>query len=193
MNEQTPRVLDVAALSSEDRYWARKVAELKGLGLPTLRSTAEKWAASITGILGVVGLAALFEGEDKFDGLKNPEQWLGKAAFFAAAVCALVAVWNATRAAQTTSKTVFLPSSKTIEEFYDNEATKAIDRLGASRFWAAVAAALVLASAALLWWGREASAGATVIELQGATFCEGTGGTGTATVKGAKYVVTCRR
>src|SRR4051812_13016645 len=103
-DDRVIRPTDVGPLVGEDRWWAEKAAELQRDALPSLRTSAEKWAATLTGVLSVVGLAALIEGADTFDDLQDLEQTLAKLAFFGAGVLALVATGLAAQAAHQSGK-----------------------------------------------------------------------------------------
>jgi hypothetical protein len=192
VNDSPLRVVGTETLDAEDRRWTEKAQELQRDALPDVRSTAEKWAASLTGVLGVVGLAALIEGADKFASLRNPEQWIGKACFFAAALLTLCATGFATAAAQGSGRMVWMPYSENLREDARREVKKAAARLAASRWLAGIAVAFVLGSAFALWWGRGAASSPTVIEVQGSKLCSDSF-INVKPAPGTKYVVHCRK
>lgn len=179
------------AMDAQARRWAEAANALELSALADVRALAEKWAAALTGALGVVGLAALIEGAETFDKLDDPWKWLAKLSFFVAAVLALIATVLAVLAAQGTSKRVFIPGGSALREYATTAVDDALGRLSASRWLAAGAVAAVLLAAGLLSFAPKASSGPTVIEIQGSQLCPA-GSTVTRT-SDAGYVIRCRR
>jgi hypothetical protein len=97
------------AMTVEDRRWADQAEKLELEALTAIRGLAEKWAASLTSALGVVGLAALFQSAGKFDDLDNPWKAIGQICFTLAVLLALVASGLSIAAAQGAAKRVFVP------------------------------------------------------------------------------------
>jgi hypothetical protein len=178
-------------MDAQARRWAEAANALELSALADVRGLAEKWAAALTGTLGVVGLAALIEGAKTFDNLDDPWKPLAKLSFAIAAVLALIATVLATIAAQGAAKRVFIPGGSALREYATTAVDDALRLLSASRWLAAGAAAAVLLAAGLLWFAPKASSEPTVIEIQGSELCPA-GATVTRT-SDADYVIRCRR
>lgn len=165
-------VIEVSAVEPgrpEDLAWAKRVEDLQLDALPNIRTSAERWAASLTGLLGVVGFAALLNGPEKFDKLSSTAELWSKGAFFTAALLALAATLCAVAAAQATSRRVFLPSVGTVQEASQQAVETAVIQLRASRWLAALAVASTLVAAAWLWWGSPDAKKSRVVEVEGCT------------------------
>lgn len=189
--DEQPKVIGIDPITGTDRRWAAKARDLELEALPNIRAAAERWAASLTGLLGVVGLAAVIEGAKTFDGLKQPWQFLGELAFFAAAVVALIAAVFAVRAAGEVTPKVFLPGGDSLRKVSSGAVEKAVNRLATSRTLAAIAVSLVLLSSMMLWWGASDDKKPTVIDATGTTLCAAGASGGTST--NAQYAVRCTR
>lgn len=188
-------VIEVSAVEAghpEDLGWAKRVEELQLNALPNIRATAERWAASLTGLLGAVGLAALLNGTDEFDKLNDTAQAWSKGAFFAAAVVALLATLFAVAAAQGTSRRVFLPGAGTFREASEEAVEKAVGQLRASRWLAALAVASTLLAAAWLWWGGSDPTDSRLIRVEGCTASAGASATEDE-INVPEFVVRCRQ
>jgi hypothetical protein len=96
----------VSELTADERRWTAKPTELETEALPSLRASAETWAAALTGGLGVVGLAALIKGPEAFKAVEGSQKDIAEGLFFAAAGAALIATALATLAAQRTVKSI---------------------------------------------------------------------------------------
>lgn len=188
-----PRVVDAEPLTAEDQAWADKARDLQLQALPNIRAAAEKWAASLTGILGAVGLAALLGGPHQFANLEEPFGWIGKVVFFGAALLALCATKHAVQAAQEVTPRVFLPSGSALREASNTGVASAVRHLRCSRLLAAIGVTLVLVAAFVVWWGPKSAPNPTTIEVQGSALCRG-GPATPARAKGSEgisYVVRC--
>jgi hypothetical protein len=180
------------AMSAEDRRWAEKSGELELESLSSIRGLAEKWAASLTGVLGVVGLAALFESAGKFDSLDSPWKAIAQVCFTVAIVLGLIAAALAILAAQGAAKRVFVPGGTALRLYSQAAVDSALGLLKASRWIAAVAALLVLAAGYCLWFGDHKQGSPTVIELpRGGQLCP-PGTTAAVGKSDADFVVRCR-
>jgi hypothetical protein len=146
-------VESVEAASPQDLAWAKKAQTLELEALPAVRATAERWAAALTGLLGAVGLAAVLNGADAYDGLQATAQAWAKGTFFAAAALNLLAAAAAIAAAQLTTRRVHLATTGTYQKFARDAVESAVRRLQVSRWCAAAAVACTVASGAILWWG----------------------------------------
>lgn len=188
-----PVVGDIEPVNDSDRRWAAKAQQLELEALPNIRSAAEKWAASLTGLLGVVGLAAVIEGADVFDALKNPWEIAGQLTFFGAAVAALIASGFAIWAAVEVTPKVFLPGGDALRATAKKAVENAVFRLAVSRIVAGVAVVLVLASAACLWWGAEDASKPKVIDGTGTALCGAGSAPAPAAPKDAAFALRCSR
>jgi len=166
-----PTVGEVEAVTDSDRRWAVKARELELEALPNIRFAAEKWATNLTGLLGVVGLAAVIEGANVFDGLRQPWQTVGQAAFFGAALIALVATGAAIWAATEATPKVFLPGGDILRATSRAAVENAVKRLALSRVLAGVAVSFVFVSAACLWWGEESKGRPKIVDATGTALC----------------------
>ena len=182
---------DPTAMDPVDRRWAEKAIEREFEALPAIRGLAEKWAASLTSILGVVGLAALLEGADTFDKLDSPWRQIAEWSFIVAAVAALLAMAMAVAAAQGTSQRTFVPGGSALREYAETSVDSALRQLARSRWLAAFAATLVLAAAGCLWLGEEKEGKPTVIEVHGTEFCATLGAAAGEASEDASIVVRC--
>ncbi len=140
--------------------------------LADIRSTAEKWAASLAILLTGAGLAALVTGPKKFEVLADrPQDW-GKGLFFAGAVCGVAAAVCAAFAAQATAKRIWITAGD-YKRTRSDLVARAWRQLTASRLLAVLAVSLLLASTAFLWFGRQ-HAKTNVVTLKtadGKTYC----------------------
>jgi hypothetical protein len=179
------------AMTVEDRLWADQAEKLELEALTAIRGLAEKWAASLTSALGVVGLAALFQSAGKFDKLDDPWKAIAQICFTLAVLLALVASGLSIAAAQGAAKRVFVPGGAALREYSKSAVHDALRDLKVSRILAALAAVAVLGTAYCLWFGNRAESSATVIELPaGSQTCAGAGKTD-VTTSDADFVVRC--
>lgn len=151
-----PLTIEVGAVTAGEPGDITRAEQAKALqadALPKIRATAERWAASLTGLMAAVSLAALLRGPGLFDELAPTAQTWGKAFFFAAAIIGLFATGLAVHAAQQTSRRVFLPTAEAIQEAVDDVVEKAVAALWLSRLLATIAVVAAVAAAAWLWWG----------------------------------------
>ena len=180
------------AMTVEDRAWAEKAGELELSSLSAIRGLAEKWAASLTSALSVVGLAALFGGADRFDKLDDPGKTIAQISFTLAVLLALVATAMSIAAAQGSAKRTFVPGGTALREYSRRAVNSALGLLKWSRILAGMAAAMVLIAGYCLWFGDRAKGSATVIELPvGSDACAAGGKTVGSEESDADYVVRC--
>jgi hypothetical protein len=164
----TPLVIgDPVTMNSSDQRWAEEADKRELEALPSIRGLAEKWAASLSGALGVVGLAALIEGADTFDRLDEPWRAIGQCGFVLAAVLALVATALAVLAAQGTAKRTFVPGGSALRDYAESAVDKALKLLAVSRWLAVGAVFSVIVAAGCLWFGAEKPGEPTTIEVHG--------------------------
>jgi hypothetical protein len=161
-------------MTHQDRQWAELAAKRELEGLATIRGLAEKWAASLTGVLGVVGLAALIDKAETFGKLDSPWKEIAEVSFLLALVLTLVASAFAIAAAQGTSQRFFIPSGAALRLYSIQAVDDALRYLKRSRILALLATIGVLIAGVCLWFGDQAQGGPTVIEVPDAAgFCAG--------------------
>jgi len=168
-----PKVIDVVVGRPELLTWDAKARELQLEALPTLRASAERWAGSLTAILGAVSLAALLKGPEVFDGLVTGAADAGKVLFFGAAGLALLATALAAIAAQETSKKIAYPETgEALRMSVKAKVDTVRLELAASRWLAAAAVVAAFGSAAVLFWGETSESKPTEVSISN---CEGLG------------------
>lgn len=121
--------------------------------LADIRSTAEKWAGSLSALLTGAGIAALIDGPKHFDALAHTPQLWGKGLFFGGAVIGVAAALCAALAAQATAKRIWVSASE-YRRSHEGLAERAWCQLATSRLLALLAISLLLASTAVLWFGK---------------------------------------
>ena len=163
--------LETRPLESTDRVWATKARDEEVAALSNLRGTAEKWAGALTTALGVVSLAALLQGPKVFSPLTKGSRDAAKVAFFLAGLAALIAIVMATLAAQQSRERILGRSGTQYKDWSNAQVKRWAFWLSVSRWLAALAAAAVLVSAFLLWFGERATARPTVIDGRGSALC----------------------
>ena len=99
--------------------------------------------------------------------------------------------WAATAAAHASVSTVLDNSGEAYKDWAVGQIGTAQGLVKASRWLAALAVAAVLASALLLWFGKDKPSPPTVIDATGSAVCAGGSGTASSSVKGVAYVVRC--
>jgi len=166
-------VIEVRAGEAFDLAWAKRAEQLQLEALPTVRGSAERWAAALTGLLGAVAIASVLGGPGKFDTISGSAQSLGKAALYLAAVLALLAVGFALRAAQVTSKRLLVPSAGSFREASEEAVASAVAGLTLSRWLAALAIVATLIAGGCLWWGEQEKPAPRQVEVRGC-FTHGT-------------------
>jgi hypothetical protein len=70
--ERIPQIGQIGPATAEDQAWEKRALEMQLEALDRVRSTAEKWAGSISAILGIFGVAAVIEGPDDFSKIEEP-------------------------------------------------------------------------------------------------------------------------
>jgi hypothetical protein len=161
-------------MTRQDKRWAELAAKRELEALANIRGLAEKWAASLTGALGVVGLAALLDKSATFAKLDDPWKGIAEVSFVLAVVLALVSTVFAVMAAQGTAKRYFIPAGTALKHYSEESVKAALWQLRLSRTIAAVAAAAFLLAGSMLWFGDKAASSPTVIELPAGTqLCDG--------------------
>jgi hypothetical protein len=153
MAKRRPLQLDgIEVLTDGDRRWKRRVEEIQLDALPATRRSAERWAASISAILGTLGIAAVLAGPDQFVDLASPWREIGKLALFLGAALSFAALWTAGLAAHATAQKLLLPTGAEMRRVSGRAVNDALARLETSRICTAIAVVAVLAAALCVWW-----------------------------------------
>lgn len=155
MTEEAPPpiVLRRRRATPSDVRWAQRVEDLEFDALSNVRSTAEKWAATLAAIIGLGGTIIFVKGRDDVSRLTTGYQLVIAVVIFAALVTALVATVFAALAAQGTPREVAWPSPGELRKWQRDEARKAIGHLRTSRILAVVVVALLAIAVGLTWFG----------------------------------------
>jgi hypothetical protein len=170
-------VEDVSVGRPIDLAWAKRADQLQLESLPTIRTSAERWAGTLTGLLGAVGIATILDGPDRFNTLSSGAETVSKAAFSVAAVLTLVGAGLAIVAAQSTSRRVLLPAAGSYREASEEAVRSATRCLTASRWLVALAVVATLVAGGCLWWGDRDESSTQRVDVRGclATRTQGQG------------------
>jgi hypothetical protein len=177
MTEETgPRLtLRPRRATPSDVRWAQRADELEYNALSRVRSTAEKWTASLGAILGLGGTVLLVKGREDISTLETTYQVLVGVVLLAALGVALAATVVGGLAAQGTPRNVRWPSGTKLRRWEREQALSAIGRLRTSRVLAIVAVGLIVVAVGLTWFGEAESTSKppTVVVLQesGSVLC----------------------
>lgn len=155
MSDRPLRLEGTSSYGQADRRWQRKAEELRLGALSAARASAERWAGSLTAILGAVSLAALLEGPEKFNALTPTWEAIGKGAFFVAAAAGLAALWLAATTARVARLKTYLPTGPELKRTSNAAVSSALNKLAWSQRFAAIAVVLALVAAFCLWWGKQ--------------------------------------
>ncbi|MEU6233678.1 hypothetical protein [Kitasatospora sp. NPDC047058] len=142
------------AATPEDLRWEERAADLAFNELPNLRATAERWVASLGGVLGILGVVLVVKGPSDITGIHNSVLYVLTGVLLAGAVvAALLAIILGAFAAQGTPRQVELYSGPYIRERYRREARTVARQLRRSRVAAVVAVVLLGAAIGTTWYG----------------------------------------
>ena len=161
-------------MSRQGRRWAELAVKRETEALPTIRGLAEKWAASLTAALGVVGLTGLIDKSETFSKLESGWKTVAEVSFVLATVLGLVATALAILAAQGSAKRYFLAGGSALKQYSKEAVDTVLTLLKWSRIVAGLAAACILIAGGCLWFGDRAAGKPTAIELPaGSQLCQG--------------------
>lgn len=142
-----------SAASDEDVAWEDSALKAQLEALPRLRTAAEKWAANISVLIGLLGAAALLGGPEHLRALEGAaEDWAG-GLVLAGAVGALAANILAVLAALGKPEEVNYPTGAHYREWSREQFKAAKWKLAVSRILTAGALAALVASVILTWRG----------------------------------------
>jgi hypothetical protein len=131
-----------------DLEWEERVHQAQFEALPTLRTTADKWAATVGALVGLFGTAALVAGPKVIADVNPPARgWLAVLVVLTVAVAA-TAVGLASLAAQGGSQSI-IPTGPEYRRLMGDEVHRARNLLMASR-WITIVGVLGLLAATLL-------------------------------------------
>ena len=150
-----------------DLAWAKRADQLQLESLSTIRTSAERWAGTLTGLLGAVGIASILDGPDRFNDLSSAAETISKAAFSVAAVLTLIGAGLAIVAAQSTSRRILLPTAGSYQEASEEAVRSATRCLTASRWLVALAVVATLIAGGCLWWGDRDEPSARRVDVRG--------------------------
>ena len=139
---------DQVAGSPLDEKWSEKAQEAELEALPTLRSTAEKWAATVGTLAGLFSTVAILTGPDELTKVADSVRVLVASLVLAAVLAAAAAVALASLAAQGGSESI-VPTGPEYADLSAKEVQRARDLLAWSR-WITVAILPLLGIAFLL-------------------------------------------
>ena len=149
------KVISTREWTVQDDLWQEQARRWETEALPTLRQAADRWAAGLAVLLGGSGIGVLLGGPGELTTLTHRYESWGKALLFAAGCSATFALLMALLAAGTTTKTLFLLSGTSLRQANRAAVKTAARQLRISR-WATLAAlVLLLAVAALLFFGPQ--------------------------------------
>lgn len=136
---------------SERLRWAEIRDELPFTALAPLRSSAEKWGASITGLLGIFGTVAFITGPEALTDVSAVLRLPVAIAITVAGVLAGIAIVTAALAAQGVPTWRHNLSPEVLADDTKRAQQSTVRFLAASRWLALTAALLLFASTAGVW------------------------------------------
>jgi hypothetical protein len=155
-SEEPPRVVGAASVGPDTLRWEKKAAELEFNALANVRGTAEKWAATLTAILGLAGTVLIARGAAEIDKLPDGTK-IGIAILLAAALgAAAYATYRAALAAQGTPEVLKWPNGFKLRKWELDRAKKAKEHLHQSRQFTFVALTAIVLAVGLSWFGPKA-------------------------------------
>jgi hypothetical protein len=137
----------------DDWIWERDANQLLHTGLDQVRKAAEKWAATISVLLGLFSTVAFIKGPDTFSDLEA--DWaaaLAASLIVLAVLLAGAAILLAALAAQGTPRWAKKLDGWTLKTYYREQARKARTELAWSRVLAVTAALSIVAGVSVTWF-----------------------------------------
>jgi hypothetical protein len=138
-------------LDPDDLQWQREATERQHTALKDVRSTAEKWGASVTALLGIFGTVAFVKGPNEFSKLSEDEAWWAFGLIVAAGVLAAAAITAAALSAQGSPVRTEQLDGWTLRSWNEEQLDVAIRNLRISRFTTVLAAAVLFAAMLVTW------------------------------------------
>jgi hypothetical protein len=157
----------------EERKWNRRFEEAEEASLTNIHAAAEKWAGTISALVGVFSIAGLIKGREDIDTLSDGTKLLVAILIGIALLLAFIAIYKAALAAQGVTGRVW-----TVAEF-DEKYKKAVEDAAGRLKWSrllVIPATLVLAIAVGFTWfgptkGANKETSAVVVRRGGAAVC----------------------
>jgi hypothetical protein len=143
-----------------DAAWQRRAEDLQLNALPTIRATAEKWAATVGSLTGIFAIAAIIKGPSDITAVQGSLNllafrlpWSAVAGILAGAAlaCASAAIVLASMAAQGTPRR-FRFTGIELRRLYPTETIRAAGQLRASRILAVAAIPLLGLASGIVWY-----------------------------------------
>lgn len=164
MNQDGPKIVGPAEVGEDTLRWEKKAAELEFEALSKVRGAAEKWAATLTALLGLIGTVAIIKGPEEVGDLGDDAKLAIGVLLAIAFLAALTASLLAAYAAQGTPKDLKWPNGPGLRKWEHDEAQQAKQQLFWSRFTTVAAVLLIAAAAAVAWLADSpAKSGSTVL------------------------------
>jgi hypothetical protein len=138
--------------NDDDWRWETQAAELQHTSLERVRESAGNWAASISALLGILGIVAFVKGPETFSGASTRARSASAGLILLAAALAVVSFLLATLAAQGAPRVQFGIGGAALKRWSQRRAKRAVNQLRWSRSLAVVAVVLVFAATAVTWF-----------------------------------------
>jgi hypothetical protein len=135
----------------EERYWAGRMEEFTAKSLTDIHGAAEKWAGSISALVGVFGIAGLIKGREEIDKLSDDTKLAVAVLVAIALLLAFIAIYMAALAAQGMTARVWTVAD--FEREYKEATAAAAGRLKWSRLLVIPATLALAIAVGLMWFG----------------------------------------
>lgn len=168
--ERPPFAVSWRRADPSDLAWEDRADQLEFQALTAVRSSAEKWGASLAAILGLFGTILLVKGRTDITQLMQGYQIAIATLLLLAILTAAVAVYEAALAAQGTPEKLHWPGGGALRQWELQRADNAKDQLKLSRVLTFFAVGFVLIAIGLTWFGKaepSPSGAAVVVTVSG--------------------------
>lgn len=149
-----PLRLTPKRLTASDLEWEIRAEQLQFEALGSVRSTAEKWAASVGAIFGIVGTVLVVKGRDDITDLKTGYQIAAGVLLLVAIVAAAWALFAAAAAAQGTPEEMGWTSGPRLRAYERRRAREARGQLKQSRIATVAGIVALLLAICVTWFGE---------------------------------------
>jgi hypothetical protein len=146
-----PTIVASRPASPYDLYWQQRANELALQSLPSIRSSAKQWAATIGALTGVFSIAALIKGRSNVADIAAGWSTFVGVAVAVALLAAVVAVTEAALAGQGSPIEMEI-SGTAARGLLRSEAKTAAKQLRLSRFFTLIATLLIGVAVGALWY-----------------------------------------
>jgi hypothetical protein len=141
--EGTPDFRPVEPRTTYDQAWDKAAADTLVGQLSSVRGTAEKWAGTVTALVGVFSTVAVVTGADALEDLSQQTRIVVVALIVLAGLAALASIWKSAAAAQGSFTRLTNWNGDSFRDASNTKIGQAITDLNRSRVAGVVAAALV--------------------------------------------------